>query len=69
MMETVYDGHTIPHMLNGKAISRATRGHLLISGVLHGMIVSYIYITAQLLMRMMLMSRSNNYRTSLVVQS
>ena len=26
-----------------QAISRATRGHLLISGVLHGMIVSNIY--------------------------
>ena len=30
-------------MLNGKAISHATRGHLLISGVLHGTIVSNIY--------------------------
>ena len=30
-------------MLNGKAISQATRGHLLISGVLHGMIVPNIY--------------------------
>ena len=39
----MYAEHTIPHMLNGKAISRATRGHLLISGVLHGMIVSNIY--------------------------
>ena len=44
-----YAEHTIPHMLNGKAISRATCGHLLISGVLHGMIVPNI--TAQFLMR------------------
>ena len=43
MMETKYAEHTIPHMLNGKAISQATCGHLLISGVLHGMIVSNIY--------------------------
>ena len=39
MMETVY----AEHMLNGKAISRATRGHLLISGVLQSRIVSNIY--------------------------
>ena len=30
-------------MLTGKAISRATRGYLFISGVLHGMIVSNMY--------------------------
>ena len=28
IMETVYAGHTVLHMLSGKAISRASRGHL-----------------------------------------
>ena len=43
IMEIVYADHTVPHVLSGKAISRATRGHLLIYGVLYGIIVSNIY--------------------------
>ena len=43
MMETLYAKHTVPHMINDKAISRATWGHLLVSGVLHAIIVSNIH--------------------------
>ena len=43
LLETIYADHTVPHMISGKAISRAIRGHLLVSAVLHAMIVSDIY--------------------------
>ena len=43
IITTVYSGHTVPHMLSGKAINQATRGHLLIYGVLYGIIVCDIY--------------------------
>ena len=35
MLETVYAENTIPYMLNGKAISQAICGHLLMFAALH----------------------------------
>ena len=43
MFEAVYAEHTVPHMLNGKAISRAARGDLLVSAVLRAVMMSEIY--------------------------
>ena len=44
ILELIYADHTVPHiMLSGKAIARAIRGHLIVSGVLHGMIVARAY--------------------------
>ena len=36
IMELIYADHTVPHMLSGKAIARAIRGHLILSGVFRG---------------------------------
>ena len=43
MLESVYAENTVPHMLTGKAILRAVRGHLLVVGTLHAIIMSEIY--------------------------
>ena len=43
MLETVYTENIVPYMLNGKAISRAVRGHLLVVAALHTIIMSEIY--------------------------
>ena len=43
ILQTVYANHTVPHMLSGKAISRAIRGHLLIYGVRYGVMISELY--------------------------
>ena len=43
MLESVYAENTVPHMLTGKAISRAVRGHLLVVASLHAIIMSEIY--------------------------
>ena len=37
--ELIYAEHTVPHMLNGKAYSRATRVHLITSGVLSSLMI------------------------------
>ena len=37
-LETIYAEHTVPYMLNGKAVSRAIRGNLIIVGVLRALI-------------------------------
>ena len=42
MLESVYPENTVPHMLTEKAISRAVRGHLLVVGALHAIIISEI---------------------------
>ena len=31
-LELVYAYHTVPHILSGEAISRAIRGHMIVSG-------------------------------------
>ena len=43
ILELIYADHTVPHMLSGKAIARVIREHLIVSGVLHGMIVARAY--------------------------
>eukprot|EP00794_Sanderia_malayensis_P020950 gene20950-23000_t len=43
ILETVYTENTVPYMLNGKAISRAVRGHLLVVATLHAIIMSEVY--------------------------
>ena len=43
MLECVYAENTVPHMLSGKAISRAVRGHLLVIASLHAIMMSEIY--------------------------
>ena len=35
LLECIYAGTTVTHMLSGKAISRAVRGHTLVSGAIH----------------------------------
>lgn len=41
-LETVYAEHTVPHMLSGKAIARAIRGHLIVVGVLRSIMIEDI---------------------------
>ena len=43
VLEQVYADKTVPHMLSGKAVSRARRGHLLVACALEGLKVSQIY--------------------------
>ena len=40
LLECIYAGTSVSHMLSGKAISRAIRGHILISGALNIMLTS-----------------------------
>ena len=40
LLEQVYAGTTVKHMLTGKAYSRAVRGHLLVAAALHTMITA-----------------------------
>ncbi len=46
LMEVVYAENVVPHILSGKAISRAIRAHILVYGILHGMILSKVYDAA-----------------------
>ena len=41
----VYANNTVGHMLSGKAISRALRGHILVSGALNVMLTSVVFGT------------------------
>ena len=41
--ETVYSENTVPYMLNGKTISEAINGHLLVVAAFHAIIMSEIY--------------------------
>ena len=59
MLETIYAGQTVPHMLSGKAISRSIRGHLIVSGVIHAIIVSHVYNCP------LLLDENNNLRDGL----
>jgi len=44
VLETIYAETAVGHMLSGKAISRAVRGHILIEAVLNAMLLSRIYV-------------------------
>ncbi len=39
LLECIYASNTVNHMLGGKAISRAVRGHMLVSGALNAMLM------------------------------
>ncbi len=43
LLECIYANNTVDHMLSGKSISRAVRGHLLVSGALNTMFMSEIF--------------------------
>ena len=43
LLECIYASNTVGHMLSGKAVSRAIRGHLLVSGALNAILMSQIY--------------------------
>lgn len=43
LIETVYAANSVKHMLTGKAVSRAIRGHLLVYGALQTMLVANAY--------------------------
>ena len=43
VIKTIYGSDTVSHMLSGSAISRAFRGHLIVSGVLYAAIISDVY--------------------------
>ena len=43
VLECIYASNTVGHMLSGKAVMRAIRGHLLVSGVLNAMLVCHTF--------------------------
>ena len=43
VLECVYASNTVGHMLSGKAISRALRGPILVSGALNAMLTSEVF--------------------------
>lgn len=42
-LELIYDTNTVPHMLSGRAIARAVRGHFLIDTALHRLLGSELF--------------------------
>ena len=47
VLEHVYAPNTVPHLLSGKAIARAVRGHLLIDAALHAILLSEVFADNQ----------------------
>ena len=45
LLELIYASNTVPHMLSGKAIARAVRGHFLVCSALHMLLISKVYGT------------------------
>lgn len=43
LLEVVYAGNTVPHMMTGKAVSRAVRGHMLVDAALNTILVADAY--------------------------
>lgn len=43
LLETVYAGNTIPHILSGKAVARAVRGHFLVDSALNTILFADIF--------------------------
>lgn len=43
LLECVYAPNAVVHMLSGKAVSRAVRGHFLVESTLYALILSEIY--------------------------
>ena len=40
VLEVIYSSNTVAHMLSGKALARAVRGHMLVDSALNAMLVS-----------------------------
>ena len=43
VLECVYASNTVGHKLSGKAVARALRGHILVSGALNDMLTSEVF--------------------------
>ena len=43
LLELIYASNTVPHMLSGKAIARAVRGHFLVCSALYILLISKVY--------------------------
>ena len=43
LLECIYASNAVGHMMSGKAISRAVRGHLLVSGALNAILMSHVF--------------------------
>ena len=43
VLQVVYASNTVNHMLSGKAVSRALRGHLLVDAALHTIFLADAY--------------------------
>ena len=43
LLEVVYAGNTVCHMMSGKAVSRAVRGHMLVDAALNAMLLADAY--------------------------
>ena len=58
VLQTIYAPNAVTHMMSGKAVSRAIRGHFLVDTALHAILLSKIYPT------MMLSNSQDNDRSS-----
>ena len=45
LLETVYASNTVSHILSGKAVARAVRGHFLVGAAHHMFVISNIFGT------------------------
>ena len=45
ILKLIYAENVVPYMLNGKAYSRAIRGHLLVAASLYALMISQVYET------------------------
>ena len=48
VLQTIYAQNAVAHMLSGKAVARALRGHFLVDTALHAILLSKIYPTMEL---------------------
>ena len=45
LLEVIFAGNTVAHILSGKAVARAIRGHLLLDSVLHTLLLCNLFET------------------------
>ena len=45
LLEVIFAGNTVAHILSGKAVARAIRGHLLLESVLHTLLLCNVFET------------------------
>ena len=45
LLQVIFTGNTVSHILSGKAVARAIRGHLLLDSVLHTLLLSNVFET------------------------